>query len=85
MSKFEHGLTPLHFAMSRKRYDILDLLIGLGADLDAVDARGRRRLQSAILHGDGEAIRRLHAAGAIWPTPAATEIFSEECRRSAGR
>ena len=43
MSKFEHGLSPLHFAMSRKRYDILDVLIGLGADLDAVDGRGRRR------------------------------------------
>src|SRR5690349_13193365 len=33
MSRFEHRLTPLHFAMSRKRYDLLDLLIELGADL----------------------------------------------------
>src|SRR5215813_8469521 len=34
MSRFEHGQTPLHFAISRKRYDILELLIELGADLE---------------------------------------------------
>jgi ankyrin repeat protein len=27
MSRFENGLTPLHFAIDRNRYDILDLLI----------------------------------------------------------
>ena len=32
MSKFEHGLTPIHFAISRSRDDIVDLLIALGAD-----------------------------------------------------
>jgi uncharacterized glyoxalase superfamily protein PhnB len=67
MSKFEHGQTPLHFAINRKRYDILDLLIQLGADLDAPDGRGNTALSTAILHGDGEGIRRLHAAGAVWP------------------
>jgi ankyrin repeat protein/catechol 2,3-dioxygenase-like lactoylglutathione lyase family enzyme len=67
MSRFEHGQTPLHFAISRKRFDILDLLIALGADLEAVDARGTTALSTAILHGDREAIRRLHTAGAIWP------------------
>ena len=67
MSRFEHGQTPLHFAISRKRYDILDLLIALGADLEAVDARGSTALSTAILHGDREAIRRLHTAGGVWP------------------
>jgi len=67
MSRFEHGQTPLHFAISRKRYDILDLLIALGADLEAVDARGNTALSTAILHDDREAIRRLHTAGAVWP------------------
>ena len=43
MSRFEQGQTPLHFAISRKRNDILDLLIALGADLEAVDARGNDR------------------------------------------
>jgi ankyrin repeat protein len=40
MSRFEHGRTPLHLAIIRKRYDILDLLIELGADLEAEDANG---------------------------------------------
>jgi ankyrin repeat protein len=43
MSRFEQGQTPLHFAMSRKRYDILDLLIELGADLEAEDGMARPR------------------------------------------
>ena len=33
MSRFENGLTALHFTIEAKRYDILDLLIELGADL----------------------------------------------------
>ena len=41
MSRFEHGATPLHFAIGRKRYDLLDLLIELGADVDAEDMNGR--------------------------------------------
>jgi len=67
MSKFEHGQTPLHFAINRKRYDILDLLFALGADLEGVDARGSTALSSAILQGNSDVIRRLHAAGALWP------------------
>ena len=71
MSRFEHGQTPLHFATNRKRYDILDLLIALGADPDAEDATGRTTLAVAMLHGDREAMQRLHAAGAKAPTPIA--------------
>ena len=63
MSRFEHGLTPLHFAISRKRYDILDLLIELGADLEAKDMSGQTALAVAMLRGDREAMSRLHAAG----------------------
>jgi ankyrin repeat protein len=44
LSRFEHGMTPLHFAISRKRYDILDLLIELGADLEAEDSSGQTAL-----------------------------------------
>jgi len=76
MSRFEHGLTPLHFAMSRKRYDILDLLIELGADLEAEDGGGRTALAVAMLHGDREAMRRLHAAGAKPPTTTAPSSFT---------
>jgi ankyrin repeat protein/uncharacterized glyoxalase superfamily protein PhnB len=67
MSRFEHGLTPLHFAMTRRRYDILDLLIELGADLEAVDGSGQTALAVAMLRGDREAMTRLHAAGAKQP------------------
>ena len=62
MSRFEHQLTPLHFAISRKRYDILDLLIELGADLEAEDRNGQTALAVAMLRGDREAMRRLHAS-----------------------
>ena len=67
MSRFEHGQTPLHFAMNRKRYDILDLLIELGADLEAEDSSGQTALAIAMLRGDREAMSRLHAAGAKPP------------------
>jgi ankyrin repeat protein/uncharacterized glyoxalase superfamily protein PhnB len=67
MSRFEGGQTPLHFAISRKLYDILDLLIELGADLEAADKSGQTALAVAMLRGDHEAMRRLHAAGASQP------------------
>jgi cytohesin len=67
MSRFEHGQTPLHFALNRKRYDILDMLIELGADLEAEDLRGQTALAVAMLKGDREAMRRLDAAGAKHP------------------
>jgi len=67
MSPFEHGQTPLHFAMSRKRYELLDLLIELGADLEAQDRSGQTALAVAMLRGDREAMQRLHAAGAKQP------------------
>ena len=62
MSRFEQGQTPLHFAISRKRYDILDLLIELGADLEAEDRNGQTALAVAMLRGDREAMRRLRTA-----------------------
>ncbi len=75
MSRFEHGKTALHFAIERKRYDILDLLIELGADLEATDGHGHTALESAILEGNQEAANRLRAAGAISPKPAPPRDF----------
>lgn len=77
-SRFEQGQTPLHFALAapdglRKKpaqYDIADLLIELGADIEAKDDRGRTALEVAMLHGDLEAIRRLEAVGAKVPKAA---------------
>ena len=67
MSRFEEGQTPLHFAMNRKRYDVLSLLIELGADLNAADAHGNTALEVAMLRGDREAMTKLNAAGARRP------------------
>jgi ankyrin repeat protein/uncharacterized glyoxalase superfamily protein PhnB len=75
MSRFEQGQTPLHFAMNRKRYDILDLLIELGADLEAVDGNGQTALAVAMLRGDREAMTRLHAAGARQPPVRPSQSF----------
>jgi len=48
-------------------YRTLQLLIDLGADLDVRDARGRTAVEVALLRGDREATRILHAAGAALP------------------
>src|SRR5215471_18631606 len=91
MSQFENGQTPLQFAISLRRYDILDLLISLGADVEAEDSSGNTALVSAMMRGDLEAIRLLHAAGAKarkgWtvsdPRPAGTD-FSAQAAAFAG-
>ncbi len=67
MSRFEHGQTPLHVVVNRQRYDMLDLLIALGADVEARDGRGQTPLAVAMLRGDREAMIRLRAAGAKPP------------------
>lgn len=64
LSTFESAQTALHFTINLRRYDILDLLISLGADVEGEDASGNTALVSAMMRGDLEAIRRLGAAGA---------------------
>ena len=75
LSRFEKGMTPLHFAIDRRRYDILDLLIELGADLEAEDRSGQTALAVAMLRGDREAMGRLQAAGAFVPDVPALPAF----------
>jgi hypothetical protein len=84
MSRFEEGRTPLHFAIERKRYDILDLLIELGADLEAENDSGQTALAVAMLRGDKEAMGRLHDAGARQPTAVAAPAFKERMTQLAG-
>jgi hypothetical protein len=67
LSSVYHGQTALHFAIARGRLDILDLLIELGADLDATDQHGQTALEFAKLRGDRAAAERLLAAGAREP------------------
>lgn len=76
MSRFEQGQTPLHFAISRQRYDILTLLIDLGADLEARDLSRRTALEAAATRGDREAMRILHDAGARMPRVQPTADFT---------
>ncbi len=84
MSRFEKGMTPLHFALSLKRYDILDLLIELGADLEAKDQSGKTALGAAILRVDREAMSRLEAAGAKLPEPVAPPASDASLAKLAG-
>jgi ankyrin repeat protein/catechol 2,3-dioxygenase-like lactoylglutathione lyase family enzyme len=79
LSRFENGQTALHYVIAPPdgllgggfrtgpHYAILDLLIELGADLEAEDDKGRTPLAVAMLRGDEEAMRRLKAAGAKVP------------------
>jgi len=66
-----HGQTPLHFAITRNRPDILGLLIDMGAGLDAPDRNGQTALEYALLRGDVAAAARLREAGARAPEPVA--------------
>ena len=79
LSEFEQAQTALHYVVAPanglvgglfrtgEHYRTLDVLIELGADLEAQDAKGRTPLAVAMLYGDWEAMRRLHAAGARVP------------------
>ena len=68
-----HGQTPLHFAITRKRPDILDLLVEMGSGLDAPDRNGQTALEYALLRGDDVAAARLREAGARAPAPDAAQ------------
>ena len=83
MSNFEQGLTPLHFAIRRKRYDILDLLIELGADVDAKDDNSHAPIESALLNEDQEAPKRLLEAGARQPATMRASTARTKMRKLA--
>jgi ankyrin repeat protein len=84
LSRFEHGLTPLQFAVVKKRDDILSLLIELGADLEAVDIHGQTALTGALALGNEEAARRLKAAGATPPGTMASADFTNAVATMSG-
>jgi len=67
LSRFEHGRSPLHYAIERNRPDLLELLVGLGADLNAPDLHGQTPLAFALTRGEAEATRLLQRAGATLP------------------
>ena len=84
-SRFENGQTAVHaafapadgigFLCGKPDHDMLALLLELGADVQAVDDRGRPPLTIAMLRGDHVAMRMLVAAGAAVDTAdGATEV-----------
>ena len=87
LSRTENRQTALHYVIAPpdgllgggfrtgSHYAILDLLIELGADLEAQDDKGRTPLAVAMLRGDEQAMRRLKAAGAEEPAPASRADF----------
>ena len=98
LSHNEQEQTALHYVIAPadglvgglfrtgEHYRTLELLIELGADLEAKDARGRTPLAIAMLRGDAEAMRILHAAGAKDPELLEPEIGPPSTlARSVGR
>jgi uncharacterized glyoxalase superfamily protein PhnB len=83
LSRFEHRATPLHLAIFKQRDDFVDLLIELGADVEAEDLHGRTPLAFAIAGGCGHAAARLRAAGAKPPMTIAAADFRDAVSRLA--
>lgn len=79
LSPSEQEQTPLHYVVAPpdglvgglfrtgEHYATLRTLLELGAEVEARDAKGRTPLTVAMLRGDKEAMRLLHAAGAKEP------------------
>lgn len=79
LSRTEGEQTALHYVIAPPdglvgglfrtgaHYQTLELLLELGADVDAEDAKGRTPLAVAMLRGDQRAMELLQAAGAAPP------------------
>ena len=84
LSRNEQEQTPVHYVVKAadglvggrfrtgEHYQTLALLIELGADVNAKDAKGRTPIEIAMLQGDREAMRLLRDAGARPPAPRAS-------------
>ena len=93
-STFENEQTPVHAAFAPPHgvgvlagtpdYDMLALLMELGADVNATDGRGRTPLDVALLRGDVKATRLLVAAGARASESAESDDVASDLAKLAG-
>jgi len=60
----DNGSTPLHLAASNGHYDVADLLVGYGADVNAANKKGRTSLHAAAVAGDDAIVALLLLNGA---------------------
>ena len=73
------GYTPLHFAVFLKQYEIVELLLEAGADIEGdVGPDDRTPLMSAAYWGDAEMVRLLLNKGANAQAKAEGEWCLEE-------
>ncbi|MEX2382158.1 MAG: ankyrin repeat domain-containing protein [Opitutales bacterium] len=63
MSRNEYHRTPLHQAVHRNRYDMVELLLELGADPNARDSLGLHSAGAGNASTDEEIVKVLDAAG----------------------
>ena len=60
----KNKMTPLHCTCNNKNVKIMDLLIDLGADIDAQDIKGRTPLHYAVINNDERMVKHLLLRGA---------------------
>ncbi|MEM8781217.1 MAG: glyoxalase superfamily protein [Planctomycetota bacterium] len=72
MSRYENHRTPLHLAVSKRRHDMIDLLLDLGADPRLGDKDGHTAMHLAAGNDDDDAIRRFENHGIATDEAAAT-------------
>jgi RNA polymerase sigma factor (sigma-70 family) len=77
MSRFEDHQPPLHFAVSRDQRAMVELLLELGADIEAVTPTGRSALCAAAEAGKQEMVALLAARGARVDLQAALTLERE--------
>ena len=62
--KNKEFLTPLHLAVDKSHYDVIDVLLKCRAKVNALDSAGQTALHRAARDGNVQACRMLLSAGA---------------------